>query len=203
MSKSKHNGVDPAAVIDRYGADTARMFILFKAPPEKDLEWDDADVEGQFRFLQRLWRLVESVSGASEEPLLAGDPPTLPETLSESDAEIRRAVHLAIEAVSDDLSGDFQFNTAISELMKLSNSLSGAVLNASRPVQVEAVSALVRLLAPFAPHLAEEFWSRLGGAGSVHRQPWPTHDPAALVQDSVELVIQVKGKSAREHSRSS
>ena len=194
MSKSKHNGVDPAAVIDRYGADTARMFILFKAPPEKDLEWDDADVEGQFRFLQRLWRLVESVSGASEVPLLAGDPPTLPETLSESDAEIRRAVHLAIDAVSDDLSGDFQFNTAISELMKLSNSLSGAVMNASRPVQVEAVSALVRLLAPFAPHLAEEFWSRLGGAGSVHRQPWPTHDPAALVQDNVELVIQVRGK---------
>ena len=194
MSKSKHNGVDPAAVIDRYGADTARMFILFKAPPEKDLEWDDADVEGQFRFLQRLWRLVASVTDASQAPFLAGDPPPLPETLSDSDAEIRRAVHLAIEAVSEDLIGDFQFNTAISELMKLSNSLSGAVLNASRPIQVEAFSALVRLLAPFAPHLAEEFWSRLGGEGSVHCQPWPSHDPAALVQDSVELVIQVKGK---------
>ncbi len=195
MSKSKHNGVDPALVIDRYGADTARMFILFKAPPEKDLEWDDADVEGQFRFLQRLWRLVDSVSKlTAPDQLLSNDVSGIPAELSESETEIRRAVHLAIQAVSDDLSGEFQFNTAISELMKLSNSLSGAVLDASRPVQVEAMGALIRLLAPFAPHLAEEFWFRLGGQGSVHLQTWPQHDPAALVQDTVDLVIQVKGK---------
>ena len=195
MSKSKHNGVDPALVIDRYGADTARMFILFKAPPEKDLEWDDADVEGQFRFLQRLWRLVDSVSKlTAPDQLLSNDVSGIPAELSESETEIRRAVHLAIKAVSDDLSGDFQFNTAISELMKLSNSLSGAVLDASRPVQVEAMGALIRLLAPFAPHLAEEFWFRLGGQGSVHLQTWPQHDPAALVQDTVDLVIQIKGK---------
>ncbi|QNJ22711.1 leucine--tRNA ligase [Synechococcus sp. MIT S9220] len=195
MSKSKHNGVDPALVIDRYGADTARMFILFKAPPEKDLEWDDADVEGQFRFLQRLWRLVDSVSKlTAPDQLLSIDVSGIPAELSESETEIRRAVHLAIQAVSDDLSGEFQFNTAISELMKLSNSLSGAVLDASRPVQVEAMGALIRLLAPFAPHLAEEFWFRLGGQGSVHLQTWPQHDPAALVQDTVDLVIQIKGK---------
>ncbi|WP_067094695.1 leucine--tRNA ligase [Synechococcus sp. MIT S9508] len=194
MSKSKHNGVDPALVIDRYGADTARMFILFKAPPEKDLEWDDADVEGQFRFLQRLWRLVDSVSKLTAPDLLSKDVSGIPAELSESETEIRRAVHLAIQAVSDDLSGEFQFNTAISELMKLSNSLSGAVLDASRPVQVEAMGALIRLLAPFAPHLAEEFWFRLGGQGSVHLQAWPQHDPAALVQDTVDLVIQIKGK---------
>ena len=195
MSKSKHNGVDPALVIDRYGADTARMFILFKAPPEKDLEWDDADVEGQFRFLQRLWRLVDSVSKmTAPDQLLSNDVSGIPAELSESETEIRRAVHLAIQAVSDDLSGEFQFNTAISELMKLSNSLSGAVLDASRPVQVEAMGALIRLLAPFAPHLAEEFWFRLGGQGSVHLQTWPQHDPAALVQDTVDLVIQIKGK---------
>ena len=195
MSKSKHNGVDPALVIDRYGADTARMFILFKAPPEKDLEWDDADVEGQFRFLQRLWRLVDSVSKlTASDQLLSNDVSGIPGELSESETEIRRAVHLAIQAVSDDLSGEFQFNTAISELMKLSNSLSGAVLDASRPVQVEAMGALIRLLAPFAPHLAEEFWFRLGGQGSVHLQTWPQHDPAALVQDTVDLVIQIKGK---------
>ncbi len=195
MSKSKHNGVDPALVIDSYGADTARMFILFKAPPEKDLEWDDADVEGQFRFLQRLWRLVDSVSKlTAPDQLLSNDVSGIPAELSESETEIRRAVHLAIQAVSDDLSGEFQFNTAISELMKLSNSLSGAVLNASRPVQVEAMGALIRLLAPFAPHLAEEFWFRLGGQGSVHLQTWPQHDPAALVQDTVDLVIQIKGK---------
>ena len=195
MSKSKHNGVDPALVIDRYGADTARMFILFKAPPEKDLEWDDADVEGQFRFLQRLWRLVDSVSKlTAPDQLLSNDVSGIPAELSESETEIRRAVHLAIQAVSDDLSGEFQFNTAISELMKLSNSLSGAVLDASRPVQVEAMGALIRLLAPFAPHLAEEFWFRLGGQGSVHLQAWPQHDPDALVQDTVDLVIQIKGK---------
>ena len=195
MSKSKHNGVDPALVIDRYGADTARMFILFKAPPEKDLEWDDADVEGQFRFLQRLWRLVDSVSKlTAPDQLLSNNVSGIPAELSESEREIRRAVHLAIQAVSDDLSGEFQFNTAISELMKLSNSLSGAVLDASRPVQVEAMGALIRLLAPFAPHLAEEFWFRLGGQGSVHLQTWPQHDPAALVQDTVDLVIQIKGK---------
>ena len=195
MSKSKHNGVDPALVIDRYGADTARMFILFKAPPEKDLEWDDADVEGQFRFLQRLWRLVDSVSKSSApDQLLSNAASGIPAELSESETAIRRAVHLAIQAVGEDLSGEFQFNTAISELMKLSNSLSGAVLEASRPVQVEAMGALIRLLAPFAPHLAEEFWFRLGGQGSVHLQAWPQHDPDALVQDTVDLVIQIKGK---------
>ena len=184
MSKSKHNGVDPAAVIDRYGADTARMFILFKAPPEKDLEWDDADVEGQFRFLQRLWRLVDA-----EVSHDAASPAT-----GESDSEMRRAVHQAIKAVSEDLSDDFQFNTAISELMKLSNALSSGLAQASTGVRQEAMSALVRLLAPFAPHLAEEFWQRLGGQDSVHRQPWPDHDPDALVLDSIEVVIQVKGK---------
>ena len=184
MSKSKHNGVDPAAVIDRYGADTARMFILFKAPPEKDLEWDDADVEGQFRFLQRLWRLVDAE---------VNHDPASPAT-GESDGDIRRAVHQAIKAVSEDLSDDFQFNTAISELMKLSNALSSGLDQASAAVRQEAMSALVRLLAPFAPHLAEEFWTRLGGDGSVHLQPWPDHDPAALVLDTIEVVIQVKGK---------
>jgi len=195
MSKSKYNGVDPAAVIDRYGADTARMFILFKAPPEKDLEWDDADVEGQFRFLQRLWRLIESVRSDHQDQLLS-EPAVVPESsvLSEQESGIRRAVHTAIEAVSDDLRGEYQFNTAISELMKLSNALSGSLAEASIGVQAEAISALIRLLAPFAPHLAEEFWFSLGGQDSVHNQPWPVHDPAALVRDTVNLVIQVKGK---------
>jgi leucyl-tRNA synthetase len=197
MSKSKHNGVAPADVIDRYGADTARMFILFKAPPEKDLEWDDADVEGQFRFLQRLWRLVESVATeGSARVSLAGKTSFSvdPDSLSDDDKTVRRAVHTAIAEVSDDLSGDFQFNTAISELMKLSNALNGNLEQLSATVREEAVSVLIRLLAPFAPHLAEEFWHRLQGEGSVHLQPWPEHDSSALVQDTIELVIQVKGK---------
>ena len=192
MSKSKYNGVDPAAVIDRYGADTARMFILFKAPPEKDLEWDDADVEGQYRFLQRLWRLIDS-----SRPLLdqqdAGE--DRPAELTPEEADLRRAVHTAIEAVTEDLSDDIQLNTAISELMKLSNAINATDLPGLRVfVLREALSVLVRLLAPFAPHLAEEFWQKLGGSESVHQQSWPELDASALVQDSVDLVIQVKGK---------
>jgi leucyl-tRNA synthetase len=191
MSKSKYNGVDPAAVIDRYGADTARMFILFKAPPEKDLEWDDADVEGQFRFLQRLWRLVESASSM----LTNLDKTDLPTDLTEQEADVRRALHLAIDAVSEDLDDEIQLNTAISELMKLSNTITASEPDRLSPaILQEAMSGLIRLLAPFAPHIAEEFWNRLGGSGSVHQQSWPSVDPSALIQDTISIVIQVKGK---------
>ena len=193
MSKSKYNGVDPTAVIDRYGADTARMFILFKAPPEKDLEWDDADVEGQFRFLQRIWRLVE---GAVDRGLSLegwqGFP--APAELSPAERDVRRAVHTAITAISEDLSGDYQFNTAVSELMKLSNAMGDHLEAAGVSVAREALAALLTLLAPFAPHLAEELWQKLGGTGSIHRQAWPVADPAALVRDTIPLVIQIKGK---------
>ena len=191
MSKSKYNGVDPAAVIDRYGADTARMFILFKAPPEKDLEWDDADVEGQFRFLQRLWRLVESASST----LTNLEKTDLPTDLTEQEADVRRALHLAIDAVSEDLDDEIQLNTAISELMKLSNTITASEPDRLSPaILKEAMSGLIRLLAPFAPHIAEEFWNRLGGSGSVHQQSWPSVDPSALIQDTISIVIQVKGK---------
>jgi leucyl-tRNA synthetase len=198
MSKSKYNGVDPARVIETYGADTARMLILFKAPPEKDLEWDDADVEGQFRFLQRLWRLVESCvqRGLTLAPLPLPAPAS-----SEADRELRRAVHGAITAVQADLEGNLQFNTAISELMKLSNAMAGLLEQASPAVAQEALRSLLLLLAPFAPHLAEELWLKLGGDsdsdgnnGSIHRQRWPVADPTALVRDTIPLVIQVKGK---------
>jgi leucyl-tRNA synthetase len=211
MSKSKYNGVDPASVIERYGADTARMFILFKAPPEKDLEWDDADVEGQFRFLQRIWRLVD---GACERSLSLADGAGCAEAvavalseagsqdLNDAERELRRAVHTAIKEISDDLDGDYQFNTAVSELMKLSNAM-GSHLEASRPVLAcEALRTLLILLAPFAPHLAEELWLKLGGrnsadalaSSSIHTQRWPVADAAAMVRDTVPLVIQIKGK---------
>ncbi len=191
MSKSKYNGVDPGAVIDRYGADTARMFILFKAPPEKDLEWDDADVEGQFRFLQRIWRLCE---GAKQAGLSLAQPSPLPEQLNPAEQELRRAVHRAIEAISEDLDGDVQFNTAISELMKLSNAMGGTLEAVAVPVAEEALASLLVLLAPFAPHLADELWEQLGGKGSIHQQRWPLLDAAALVRDTVTVVLQVKGK---------
>ena len=192
MSKSKYNGVDPGAVVDRYGADTARMFILFKAPPEKDLEWDDADVEGQFRFLQRIWRLCDGAksSGLQLEPLLP-----LPAELTPAETDLRRAVHTAIEAVSDDLQGDeLQFNTAVSELMKLSNAMGGQLDAVCAPVAQEAVRSLLLLLAPFAPHLADELWEQLQGSGSIHQQRWPEVDATALVRDTITVVLQVKGK---------
>ena len=188
MSKSKGNGVDPEEVLRHYGADTARMFILFKAPPEKDLEWDEADVEGQYRFLQRVWRLV--YEAVSSEP---GDPSS-----NEGESKsLRRAIHTAIQAVSEDVEQGYQFNTAIAELMKLSNALSDSPLKGS-PVYREGLETLVLLLAPFAPHISEELWQALGHRESVHRAPWPTWDPAALVVDTVTMVVQINGK-LRDH----
>jgi leucyl-tRNA synthetase len=195
MSKSKGNGVAPSDVIAQYGADTARMFILFKAPPEKDLEWDDADVEGQYRFLNRVWRLV---SGFAEQSVgaqgSAPSSPPLPESLSKPEKDLRRAVHIAIKEVSEDIEGDYQFNTAVSELMKLSNALTDAKCTDS-PVYAEGIVTLVKLIAPFAPHLAEELWQQLGQRESIHLQPWPELDESALVADEITLVIQIMGKT--------
>jgi leucyl-tRNA synthetase len=193
MSKSKYNGVDPGVVIDKYGADTARMFILFKAPPEKDLEWDDADVEGQFRFLQRIWRLCQSVKEQNLNIQLNincafGE-------LNAAEKDIRRAVHTAIKAISEDLSGEeLQFNTAISELMKLCNTLTTHLEGANEKVTGEAIAALLILLAPFAPHLADELWMQLGGENSVHQQKWPIEDERALITDTITIILQINGK---------
>lgn len=185
MSKSKYNGVEPQEVLAKYGADTARMFILFKAPPEKDLEWDDADVEGQFRFLNRVWRLVVDFSDRS---------PTSNNQLSKAEKDLRRAIHTAIKKVTEDLEGEYQFNTAVSELMKLSNALADYNSKES-PVYAEGIETLIQLLAPFAPHIADELWQRTGHTNSVHTQTWPKFDPAALVADEIPLVIQVMGKT--------
>ncbi|MEO1671040.1 MAG: leucine--tRNA ligase [Cyanobacteria bacterium J06631_2] len=186
MSKSKYNGVAPEDVIADYGVDTARMFAMFKAPPEKDLEWDDADVEGQYRFLNRVWTLVisfepDSVTKASGE-------------LAKAEKDLRRAIHTAIKEITEDLTGDYQFNTAVSELMKLSNALKDAKCETS-PVYQEGIETLVLLLAPFAPHLAEELWSKLGNTESVHKQSWREVDQSALVVDEITLVVQVMGKT--------
>jgi leucyl-tRNA synthetase len=189
MSKSKYNGVDPQIVLAKYGADTARMFILFKAPPEKDLEWDDADVEGQFRFLNRVWRLVaDYLEKAPPTPASQGA------KLTKVERDLRRAIHLAIKETGEDLQSEYQFNTAVSELMKLSNAITEAKCYDS-PVYREGVETLLKLLAPFAPHIAEELWQQLGHSDSVHRQSWPQFDPRALVVDEITLVIQIMGKT--------
>ncbi|PZV12335.1 MAG: leucine--tRNA ligase [Leptolyngbya sp.] len=198
MSKSKYNGVAPGDVIDKYGADTARMFILFKAPPEKDLEWEDADVEGQFRFLNRVWRLV-SEQGTGEEPkdnskLKTQNSKLSTSSFSKPEKELRRAIHIAIQAITEDLADDYQFNTAISEMMKLSNALTDAPCKES-PVYAEGIETLIKLLAPFAPHMAEELWHHLGYMESVHLQPWLVLDESALIADEITLVIQVLGKT--------
>jgi leucyl-tRNA synthetase len=185
MSKSKYNGVSLEQGLGQYGVDTARMFILFKAPPEKDLEWDDADVEGQFRFLNRVWTLVTSYEPAQV---------TEASTPSKAEKELRRAIHTAIKEITEDLTGDYQLNTAVSELMKLSNALKDAQCETS-PVYHEGIETLVLLLAPFAPHLAEELWSRLGHTESVHKQPWREVDESALVVDEITLVVQIMGKT--------
>nr|WP_202895790.1 leucine--tRNA ligase [Iningainema tapete] len=187
MSKSKGNGVAPEDVIKKYGVDTARMFILFKAPPEKDLEWDEADVEGQFRFLNRVWRLV---SDFTRHPTVE----TLHVTsLQKPEKDLRRAIHTAIKEATEDVEDEYQFNTAVSELMKLSNALTDASCKES-PVYAEGIQTLVLLLAPFAPHIAEELWHQLGNTESVHIQTWQKYDASALVADEITLVIQVNGK---------
>lgn len=186
MSKSKYNGVAPGDVVDKYGADTARMFILFKAPPEKDLEWEDADVEGQFRFLNRVWRLVTESAG-SLNPKATGE-------MTKAEKDLRRSIHTAIKEITEDLQGEYQFNTAVSELMKLSNALSDFDQKNSS-VYAEGIDTLLRLLAPFAPHIAEELWHRIGGSDSIHVQEFPILDPSALVADEKTIVIQILGKT--------
>ncbi len=185
MSKSKYNGVAPEDVIAQYGVDTARMFILFKAPPEKDLEWDKADVEGQFRFLNRIWRLVSEFDGAVR---------TGNGNLSKPEKELRKAIHTAIKEVTEDLEGEYHLNTAVSELMKLSNAIADSKCSDS-PVYAEGIETLMQLLAPFAPHIAEELWHLSGKTGSIHQQTWLTYDPDALIADEITLVIQIMGKT--------
>ncbi|MEG4231173.1 leucine--tRNA ligase [Microcoleus sp. Pol11C3] len=191
MSKSKYNGVDPLEVMGKYGVDTARMFILFKAPPEKDLEWEDADVEGQFRFLNRVWRLVTEFAGRESATPAQGVENA---ELSKNEKDLRRAIHTAIKEVSEDLDGDYQFNTAVSEMMKLSNALNDAKCKDS-PIYAEGINTLIRLLAPFAPHIADELWHNTGNSESVHTQTWPSVDRSALITDEITLVIQVMGKT--------
>ncbi|MEO1431885.1 MAG: leucine--tRNA ligase [Cyanobacteria bacterium J06633_8] len=189
MSKSKGNGVAPEDVIAKYGVDTARMFVLFKAPPEKDLEWDEADVEGQFRFLNRVWRLVtDFVNNPQSSKKSKQDNPK-----SKIEKDLRRAIHTAIKEISEDVDSDYQFNTAISELMKLSNALNDAKCKDS-PIYAEGIHTLVSMLAPFAPHIAEELWHLLGNDNSVHTANWCKHDPEALIADEITLVIQINGK---------
>ncbi|TYP57582.1 leucine--tRNA ligase [Thermosediminibacter litoriperuensis] len=185
MSKSLGNIVSPEEIVEKYGADTARLFILFASPPEKDLEWSDQGVEGCYRFLQRVWRLVEELAPRVKDP-------TADERL---DREVRRLVHKTIKKVTDDIEERFNFNTAISAIMEMVNGLNSRKEESiSGPVIKEALENLLVMLAPFAPHIAEELWERLGHEQSIHLMSWPEADEEAMAEEVVEVVIQVNGK---------
>ena len=186
MSKSKYNGVDPESVIKKYGADTARMFILFKAPPEKDLEWGDSDVEGQYRFLCRIWKLFLDYSNND----ISHEANKLKK---ENESSLLKSINIAIKEISNDIKNN-QFNTAISELMKFYNSISSNLNHVSKDLRREALMKFCILLAPFAPHISEEIWHLIGNSKSVHLEKWPVFDEDALRENSYELVIQINGK---------
>ena len=186
MSKSKYNGIDPESVIKKYGADTARMFILFKAPPEKDLEWGDSDVEGQYRFLCRIWKLFLDYTNND----ISHEANNLKQ---ENESSLLKSINIAIKEISNDIKNN-QFNTAISELMKFYNSISSNLNHVNKDLRREALMKFCILLAPFAPHISDEIWHLIGNSKSVHLEKWPVFDEDALKENSYELVIQINGK---------
>ncbi len=189
MSKSLGNVVSPAEIIEKYGADTARLFILFAAPPERELDWSDKGVEGSFRFINRVYRAVYEY----KEKYATAD--TEYEIKSDADKNMAYWMNYAIKKVSDDIGERFNFNTAISTIMEMVNEMyrykEGDVNEA---LYGAAIRNLIIMLAPFVPHVTEEMWEHLELEGSVHEQPWPTYDESALVKDTVEIVVQINGK---------
>lgn len=194
MSKSLGNVVSPEEILEKYGADTARLFILFAAPPERELEWSDKGVEGSFRFLNRVWRIVYAFLPEIEKKVTNYDVAAL----TEADKDLRRVLHGTIKKVTADIDVRFNFNTAISSLMELVNALYAykeAVAAPNAGLVYEATSALVKMLAPFVPHMCEELWDgAFDPTASVHTQSWPEYDEDALKVDNIEIVLQVNGK---------
>ena len=195
MSKSKGNVVDPDYLVERYGADTARLFSIFAAPPERDLEWSDQGVEGASRFLHRVWRIV-----ARGHTWLGGDLQAMPLDASEAARTLRRLTHRTIARVTDDIERRNHFNTAVAAVMELVNGYAELVHidppedSVLRAVIQEAVRTTLLLLAPFVPHITSELWAVVGGGQELAEVAWPEADAEALVEDAVEMVIQVNGK---------
>ena len=194
MSKSLGNVVSPEEILSKYGADTARLFILFAAPPERELEWSDQGVEGSFRFLNRIWRIVQAFEAVLAQKVTEYDH----SNLSEADKDLRRVLHSSIKKVTNDVETRFNFNTAISTMMELVNALyaykeAAKELNAG--LVYEAISDLIKMMSPFVPHITEELWrGAIDANSSVHEQSWPECDEEALKVDNVEIVLQVNGK---------
>ncbi len=190
MSKSKGNTVDPQALIERYGADTVRLFMMFAAPPEMSLEWSDSGVEGAARFLKRLWRLIEDHVAQGPAPALQVA------ELNEAQRALRRQVHETLRKVDDDMGRRYTFNTAIAAVMELSNALSRSTDTSpqGRAVMQEALTLSVLMLAPIVPHICHVLWQQLGHTGAIIDEPWPQPDAVALRRAEIELVVQVNGK---------
>ena len=190
MSKSKNNGVDPQAMIDQYGADTCRLFMMFASPPDMSLEWSDSGVEGAQRFLRRVWRL--SQQHHAKGPAAKADLTSL----SDDQKAVRRAIHLAIKQASQDIGQHHKFNTAIAAVMTLMNVLEKAPQDAEqdRALLQEGLETVALVLAPIAPHISHSLWQSLGHSDAIIDARWPQVDESALVQDSLQLVIQVNGK---------
>lgn len=194
MSKSLGNVVSPEEILSKYGADTARLFILFAAPPERELEWSDQGVEGSFRFLNRIWRIVQAFEAILAQKVTEYDH----SNLSEADKDLRRVLHSSIKKVTNDIETRFNFNTAISTMMELVNALYAykeAVKEPNAGLIYEAISDLIKMMSPFVPHITEELWrGAIDANSSVHEQSWPECDEEALKVDNVEIVLQVNGK---------
>ena len=189
MSKSKGNVVSPLEIIEEYGADTARLFVLFAAPPERDLDWSEQGVEGCYRFLNRVYRLVDELSEIAKSDVKIDE-------LTKEDKAMRYTIHATLKKVTDDLSEKFGFNTAISSLMELVNEMYKykELDNRNNAVIKEGIETIVTILAPFTPHIGEELWTMIGKEGSIFDISWPKYDESALVKDEVEVVVQVNGK---------
>lgn len=189
MSKSKGNVVSPIEIIEKYGADTARLFVLFAAPPERDLDWSEQGVEGCFRFINRVFRLVDELKEFVNADVNL-------DNLSKEDKNVRYAIHSTIKKVTEDMSGRFSFNTAISALMELINEMYKykEIENRNLYILKEGIETIITILAPFTPHVAEELWSIIGKKGSISDLTWPSVDESALIKDEIEVVVQINGK---------
>ncbi|SFC29015.1 leucine--tRNA ligase [Pseudoalteromonas denitrificans] len=189
MSKSKNNGIDPQTVIDQYGADTVRLFMMFTAPPEQTLEWSDSGVEGSHRFLKRVWKYAYDVKAAGTAELNK-------DTLTNDQKALRRELHKTIAKVTDDLNRRQTFNTAIAAVMELLNKLNKAPLADEQDIALanEALTAIIIMLSPITPHISHQLWQTLGFEGDVIDASWPTFDESALVEDEKLVIVQVNGK---------
>lgn len=190
MSKSKNNGIDPQVMVEKYGADTVRLFMMFASPAEMTLEWQESGVEGANRFLKRVWRLAfDHTAKGAVKPLDTA-------SLTEEQKSLRRDLHKTIAKVTDDVGRRQTFNTAIAAVMELMNKLGRAPQETEqdRALMQEALLAVVRMLYPFTPHVCFSLWQALGGEGDIDTAPWPIADEQAMVEDSKLVVVQVNGK---------